>query len=104
MNIRLDSTSPVRQIQWDDVRPKINKPEIKNFDYQEWTKADQANFKPRSVMNESQSGITKISGSKSIISSVPQQNNKLLKKEVANNGSYLNAESLEVSKVFFIFS
>ena len=94
MKIRLDSTSPVREVKWEDVRPKLNKPEIKNFDYQESNKNEKANFKPRSVINESLSGITKIS-------SASQQSNNLLKKDVTNKGSYLNAESLQVRFKFY---
>jgi len=45
---------------------------------------------------DTQSGITKVTGPRSVATTVAQPDNKLLKKERAASGSYLNAESLEL--------
>ena len=96
MDIRLDSTSPVREVQYDKeakcLNPFVYKPEVNN------TQEDHLpSFKPRSVINSNSDAISSISKPKSQITvnnTSNQSKVKLLNKNICNKGSYLNAESL----------
>ena len=98
MDIRLDSSSPVRQVNFN--QKKSNKISANPFAY-EPSKNDEyeiPNFKPRSMIGESEDAISRITKPKSVITQVPNKNKneKLLNKEKKKIGSYLNAQNLEV--------
>ena len=100
MDIRLDSTSPVRQVQWNkkDKQGNIN-PFAYNISKSPKEEYKVPNFKSRSTIGENDDVISKVTKPRSVISNIPGQNmktNKLLEKEQHITGSYLNAKALEV--------
>jgi hypothetical protein len=96
MNIRLESTSPVRAAPAHQQKGVMNpfaydaKSNIAN-------EYEVPNFKPRSMIGQNEDAISKNSKTKSVITAVGTKNPKLLTKEKNNSGSYLNSEALKVS-------
>lgn len=90
LNIRLDSTSPVRQ------KPQ-DKANLNPFAYIPAQEDEHVpNFKPRSIIH-STGGMSEFPKAESVISKVtaPVKESKLLKKFQGISGSYLNAEALK---------
>ena len=105
MNIRFDSTSPVRQVRAN--KPKSNKDNVNPFAYnaQNQKKKDEyemPNFKPRSVIDGNGDKISSVTKPKSVATAITNHkpNPQLLNKNRACKGTYLNAENLEVRVEF----
>ena len=111
MNIRLDSTSPVRQVPWNPGSNR-DKGNINPFAYEPvqakaYNEYEVPNFKPRSMVDGNDDAITGVTKPKSVVTAITSQgrgNNKLLGKDKGCQGSYLNAQVLEVSLIkFYIY-
>jgi hypothetical protein len=98
MNIRLESTSPVREVPAHQKKDNIN-PFAYNARNNIANEYEVPNFKPRSMIDGNEDAISKESKPKSVITTINKPS-KLLAKETNNSGSYLNSDAL---KVFFIF-
>lgn len=94
MNIRLDSTSPVRQVKCDRDGAGGNP-----FVYEREGEYEVPCFKPRSVIDGNEDVMTRVSKPKSVVTAITTQGRdrkKLLEKDKECQGSYLNAKVLEV--------
>lgn len=103
MNIRLDSTSPVRQKPAGQVKTNLNPFEYKPEKQFPPNNYEAPSFKPRSMIGQNEDTISKVSKPKSVITTVPNnsKNQQLLAKEQNCKGSYLNAQVLKVSIIKF---
>lgn len=103
MNIRLDSTSPVRNVPVNQQQCKGYNPFAyeAQINYNEVQEAP--TFKPRSVINDNKELVSNVGAPKSVVTTASnkvgqnrgRQNNGLLDKNQQCKGSYLNAESLK---------